>query len=223
MDEKMELNGAPCADVRALEAAAVAVPKGAKKYVKPAMQVFPLGCGLLATSGVVSGPPVQVSLTPMGIDWYHAFAGYSVRHKVFGYLDGTQAVCIAARGWDFECGDLGSTFMSRYAASATALREYADDLTDCSNLTFWGTSSWVSCGRGILETPDPTPVISFGAGGEGWTAAEFFAGAQFDECSWSGDTTFSGTYQGRRFEGSIKAMEFLSDGYGCSPDPTPSF
>ena len=61
----MKLNAALPADMRAAETGVDAAPTGAKTYVKPAMQVFPLGCGLLATSGA----PVDVFINA-GFDFY---------------------------------------------------------------------------------------------------------------------------------------------------------
>ena len=57
----MKLNAALPADMRAAETGADAAPEREKKYVKPAMQVFPLGCQMLAASGV-SEPPVVVQV-----------------------------------------------------------------------------------------------------------------------------------------------------------------
>ncbi|MBR1712677.1 MAG: hypothetical protein IJ722_04680 [Alloprevotella sp.] len=217
MKKRKELNAALPGDVRAAEPCADTAPKAKKPYVKPTMQVFPLGCGLLAASGVVTGPPVQITLTPMGIDYYYVFTRDGNRFTHSGLHTGAHdgGFCINEHintpgNWDFKCGDLGSTFMSKYAAWATALRNDVDDFTDCSSLTYvaWGIET-ARCGRGILPTPDATPVISFG-GGVDWTAEEFFAGAQFDECTGNGKT-FSGTYDGRRFEGTIETMEILGD------------
>ncbi|MBR1712314.1 MAG: hypothetical protein IJ722_02770 [Alloprevotella sp.] len=50
MEERMKLNSALPADMQAAEPGADAAPKAKKPYVKPTMQVFPLGCQLLAAS-----------------------------------------------------------------------------------------------------------------------------------------------------------------------------
>ncbi|MBR1712726.1 MAG: hypothetical protein IJ722_04925 [Alloprevotella sp.] len=191
MKNETKLGGVLSAAVGTAEAAAPA--EGTKKYVPPTMEVIPLGPQrLLATSGAVSGPPVPVTITPIGVDYYAQLLAGS-----------GQGWCIGAKGWDFECRDLGSSFMSRYAASVGLMQAYLDSRTDCPN---FGYGPALSCGPGTLMAPSSMPEISFG-GGVAWTAAEFFSGAQFDACS--DGTTFSGTYDGRRFEGMITGMEFI--------------
>ncbi|MBR1711852.1 MAG: hypothetical protein IJ722_00380 [Alloprevotella sp.] len=71
MDKRMNENAALPADMRAAETGADTALGREKTYVKPAMQVFPLGCGLLAMS-VVSGEPVQVTISA-GIDMYYFY------------------------------------------------------------------------------------------------------------------------------------------------------
>ncbi|MBR1711889.1 MAG: hypothetical protein IJ722_00580 [Alloprevotella sp.] len=216
MKNETKLDGALCAGVGTADAAQAAPASGKKKYVSPTMQVIPLGPQrMLATSGV-SGPPVQVTLTPMGFDYYiplfHCVDGNSVASYDGDGYDCSSAVNIGAHGWDFKCGDLGSSFMSKYATSVTALRNYADSRTDCSLITvYWTPADFrLLCGPGRLEVPSPIPVVSFGDGVD-WTASDFFANAQFDACSGDG-RTFSGTYDGRRFEGTIEYMDYVGGG-----------
>ena len=104
--------------------------------------------------------------------------------------------------------------MSKYATSVTALRNYADSRTDCSLITVhWTPADFrLLCGPGKLGVPSPIPVVSFGDGVD-WTASDFFANAQFDACSGNG-STFSGTYDGRRFEGTIGYMGYVGAGRG---------
>ncbi|MBR1732556.1 MAG: hypothetical protein IJ729_02290, partial [Alloprevotella sp.] len=194
----------------------------------PRMEVIPLGPQrLLATSGVVSGPPVRVTLTPMGIDYYELLWGSEAIHGINPYIiyDGARwkpmsGVCIGARGWDFECSDLGSSFMSKYAASVTALRNYADSRTDCALITENQWECPLYCGPDRLATPGLTPSVTF-SGGVAWTVEEFFAGARFDACSGNG-STFSGTYAGRRFEGRIMDMVFIDGGGDANNCPAPA-
>ncbi|MBR1712122.1 MAG: hypothetical protein IJ722_01795 [Alloprevotella sp.] len=226
MDERMNENAAPCADERALEAA-VAMAAGAapveKKYVKPAMQVFPLGCGLLAAS-VPAGPPVRVAIGVLyGVDYYYEPGGgcfiyegplgFRTRTNTTGcgalldpgvrYTEAGVGSNIETDGWYFECGDVvgGSSFLTQYAAKATAMRSYVDECTDCGNF-IWasGGLSSVWCGSGLYPTPGLTPDVAFS--GADWDVQDFFANAEFDACSGDG-STFSGTYDGRRFEGRI--------------------
>ena len=70
MTNEIEQNAALPADVPAAEACADAAPKGAKKYVKPAMKVFKLDCQMLAASR----PPV-VTLRLPSIDYYYWCCG----------------------------------------------------------------------------------------------------------------------------------------------------
>ncbi|MBR1712428.1 MAG: hypothetical protein IJ722_03390 [Alloprevotella sp.] len=72
MDKRMNENAALPADMQAAEPCAESAPKAKKPYVKPAMKVFPLDCGLLAASGV-SGPPVYLTIRG-GISMYSAWA-----------------------------------------------------------------------------------------------------------------------------------------------------
>ena len=212
MDERMNKNNALPADVPAAETCAESAPQGAKKYVKPAMKVFKLDCGLLAASGV-SEPPVQVSLHPVGIEFYVLL--WDCTHPTGGtanvLYDGTAHSCNEfvsgeKEGWSFGCSDLGGDFLSKYAASVADLRDYADSRTDCSIMSgelFGG--QWL-CGPGIIDTPGPIPLASFS--GADWDVQDFFANAQFDACSESG--TFSGTYDGRRFEGEISDTKTIT-------------
>ncbi|MBR1711971.1 MAG: hypothetical protein IJ722_01015 [Alloprevotella sp.] len=80
MDERKELNAVPPA----------AAPEREKTYVKPAMQVFPLNCGLLAMSGV-SGDPVYVTITG-GISMYNAWLDNGAFRPCMPHLPATIGV-----------------------------------------------------------------------------------------------------------------------------------
>ncbi|MBR1712178.1 MAG: hypothetical protein IJ722_02085 [Alloprevotella sp.] len=232
MKKRKELNAALPADMQAVEPCADAAPKAKKPYVKPTMQVFPLNCQLLAGSGV-SGPPVQVTLSRMpGIDYYwivrsredFLYSGPSSLIPSHCYA-GWMGFDVQHVGWDFGCADVndGTSFLSQYAAKAQAIRDYADEVTNCDyfaegNCTkdkhgyYWypsGTFLEVNCGIGYLPTPGLTVVATFA--GADWDVEDFFDNARFDACSAEDATTFSGTYNGRRFEGTILDSPTLRD------------
>ncbi|MBR1732990.1 MAG: hypothetical protein IJ729_04535 [Alloprevotella sp.] len=223
MNNETKLDGILCADGQTGDVAQAAdAAAGTKEYVPPRMEVIPLGPQrLLATSGVVSGPPVQVTITPQGLDYYMRLVdGASGDFRYNGrYYDCGEGLCIGAKGWDFECSDLGSSFMSRYAASVGVMQAYLDSRTDCSIISDIRVDGLrLRCGPGIVMAPS---MLDIGFDSAAWTAAEFFAGAQFDACS--DGKTFSGTYDGRRFEGTIEEMYIDVDDYRCGSPASPDF
>ncbi|MBR1732686.1 MAG: hypothetical protein IJ729_02945 [Alloprevotella sp.] len=233
MNEQMELNGALCADgqtgdvAQAADAAQAAAPaEGKKKYVPPTMQVIPLGPQrMLATSGL---PPVRITLyTYVFDDYVYAWDNISGRQLTNSdYItwrgklhEAPTGVCVGAKGWAFECSDLGSSFPGRYAAANALLNQRMTNVWACTTITNYDpTVVAPRCGSVISNAGLPLRyAFSAYDGGVAldWNAEEFFAGAQFDACSSSG--SFSGTYDGRRFEGRID--EFSNTDFRCG---TPS-
>ena len=246
MNDEKQFGGALCAGVGTADAAAAEVQpvdasgaapaEGKKKYVPPTMQVIPLGPQrMLATSGV-SGPPVQVQIGSIpGFDYYVSFhlydgGGVRVHNPSTGALLVTLSapmhkMCIGTGGWDVGCAALGSSFPALIAARAQAMQDYVDAWTSCDNVKGQGidlqpgqalryydidNAPWVACGPGLIAPPGFTPFWS----DAGWDMEDFFANAQFDDCS--DDQTFSGTYNGRSFEGTIDEYWVDMEGDHCS-------
>ena len=225
MNNEKTLAGALCAAEEVADAAQAAPAEGKKKYVPPRMEVIPLGPQrMLATSGE---PPVQVFIDSLyGVSYYYqelvSQSGCDVCHERLGRIKNTAGFRIEATGWDVDCGDLGRGFLARYAAAAQGIRDYVDDMTDCSYLIAhpnYQTGSCApekvfpipaycnyGCGSGLLWTPGLVPSVSFS--GANWDVQDFFANARFD-CD--DGKSFSGTYNGRRFEGTIGEYEVVGD------------
>ena len=177
MSKKLNVSGVPCAAGRTADSASAEVKK---KYVPPRMQVIPLGPQrLLTTSGEV--PPVWVTIYGVPpTDYYR-------------YIGGGRSTCLTEAGWVPGCPSLfGRTFVTE-SLYHTGRMHYG--LTEGDGNYCWG-ADW--------DVKNYAGQVFFD--GADWDAGEFFAYAEFDECSDPSDYfsgTFSGTYLGRRFTGEI--------------------
>ncbi|MBR1712565.1 MAG: hypothetical protein IJ722_04115 [Alloprevotella sp.] len=162
MDEKMKLNDALSAEVRVAATGADAAPKGAKTYVKPAMQVFELDCGLLVGSGVTA-PPVQVTLIGT-IDMYNFYGGD---------WQGDYQACSGYLPDEVTCADY----------------KKANFMMD--RLPYVQGSSTTDFGRWTPCFKNSETYVMFGEGGEGWDALDFLANVQIlGDCSLSPSWNF---------------------------------
>ena len=184
MNNEKTLDGALCAGVGTADAATAqpmdasgsAPAEGKKKYVPPTMQVIPLGPQrMLATSG--EEPPVQVTIygTPYG-DLYHI------------------SRCIPVPAWVPGCSSLlGRTI-------GTELASHAGEVIYGESIGYDKYDGEIVCIGADEGVADIAGTVSIS--GADWDEWYFLRDAEFDKCSDS-SRTFSGTYLGRRFTGTI--------------------
>ena len=160
--------------------AAPAVVK--KKYVPPRMQVIPLGPQrMLATSG--EEPPVRVTIygTP-GYDFY------------FQDLETGFGTCSSGLSWVPGCSSLlGRTI-------GTELASHAGEVIYGESIGYDKYDGEIVCIGADEGVADIAGTVSIS--GADWDEWYFLRDAEFDKCSDS-SRTFSGTYLGRRFTGTI--------------------
>ncbi|MBR1712355.1 MAG: hypothetical protein IJ722_02985 [Alloprevotella sp.] len=201
MDERKELNAALPADVQAAEPGADAALGRAKKYVKPTMQVFPLGCGLLATSG----QPVSVAISFTPLDYY------------------LSDLCIDPVT---RCGSLvnpefcGKTLSEAWGGPAAELTEIRASWveeslrvnTRCYNRNIHSLDELLA----VYDWVRPDVVIT----GADWDPEDFFQNADI-KCDGSGG--YYGTYMGQSFTVTItaKARRWIYDNGSWSPGVSP--
>ncbi|MBR1712580.1 MAG: hypothetical protein IJ722_04195 [Alloprevotella sp.] len=198
MKERMNENAALPAEVRAAETGADAAPKAKKPYVKPTMQVFPLGCGLLAASGV-SGPPVTVRLSVRAVDYYMTdWCMVSITRT--GTLGLDFCGTTASGAWAAQAAELDGIIDGWMAESVNTI--------DCPNLHL-DCHHPFNCGdfRRGLALPSKLAALAgpsvVSIDGADWEPSQFLANAVL-QCDGKGG--YSGVYQGQPFTATITEL-----------------
>ncbi|MBR1713165.1 MAG: hypothetical protein IJ722_07160 [Alloprevotella sp.] len=209
MDERMNKNNALPADVPAAETCAESAPQGAKKYVKPTTQVFPLGCGLLAVSGGV--PPVTVTVLWQTLDPYLYANIFDIIDPV--EVDGRiisepcEAGCCYHYSDEVELGSFNPCdYLGGGGNMLDAWTRFIEDKYPSSR---WNSFTESMCYKlfaagaaGILDRRSLSPEWfianpSVTIEGADWPIDDFLLNAQFsgENC----DDDVIGTYRGQRF------------------------